>query len=413
MQSTTLKQILNRMNRYQDVSTVEEQFKVRDLDEALRTQRRAVKPPWVIKSTTLRVFENVFIYPVPDDHDYLAYLDNQLNQQTSPSLNGKQSAYFQYTSLEQFYENVNSRNKLSDIWDFGDRYLGVRYNPIDASQALTSSTDLVNYTASGDASGLFLETVVTIDDTESIGFTVTHSSNVALIEDVITQPISDVEYKRNYYFRWAYFYNNLPTSVQLRFGTDSSNYLYGSVSAQFSGQAFQPNNWNLLAIDLNTASTVGIIDTNNFGYEAIQFTGLASGTYYINNAYLRTWHLFDYWYYSKNNIKTDTSTVADQQFFYSDITDNYNLDDALVGDSEWIDVITFDAILTTLADNKNTDVINNITAKRKQAWEDLLLKYPDMAPVIITAGYNFTGDENYTGWGGGIGGDLNSGGLNY
>lgn len=401
------------MNRYQDVSTVEEQFKVRDIDEALRTQRRSVKPPWVIKSTTLRVFENVFIYPVPDDHDYLAYLDNQLNQQTSPSLNGKRNAYFVYTSLEQFYENVNNRNKLSDIWDSGSRYLGVRYNPIDASQALTSSSDITEYTASGDASGLFSETVVTIDDTDSIGFVVTHSSNVALISDVIAQPISNVDYKSNYYFRWAYFYNNTPTSVQLRFGTDASNYLYGNVSAQFSGQAFQPNNWNLLAIDLNTASTLGTINDNNFAYEAIQFTGLASGTYYINNAYLRTWNLFDYWYYSKYNVKTEAATVADQQFFFDDDTNAYSVEDSLVGDSEWIDVIVFDAILTTLADNQNKDVITQIQTKRDVAWNNLLLKYPDMAPVIITQSYNFSGDENYSGWGGGIGGDLNGGGWNY
>lgn len=412
MQSTTLNEILNRMDRYQDVATVEEQFKVRDLDEALRTQRRSVKPPWVIKQTTLRVFEDVFIYPVPSDHDFLAYLDNQLNQQTAPSLNGKRNAYFVYTSLEQFYENVNNRNKLSDIWSSGDRYLGVRYNPIDTSSALVSTTTLSDYTASGDASGLFVETVITIDDTNSIGFVVTNTSNPAVIEESMPNPISNGEYKRNYLFRWAYFYNDLPTSIELRFGNDNANYLSGVVSAQFSGQAFQPNAWNLVAIDLNTATVTGTIDATQFDYQAIIFNGLASGTYYINNAYLRTWHLFDYWYYSKFNVKTQAATVADRQFFFDSLGD-YDVNDSLVGDSEWIDVITFDALLTTLADNKNADVIANIKDKREKAWQDLLMKYPDMAPIIITQGYNFTGDANYTGWGGGIGGDLNTGGWNY
>lgn len=409
MQSTKLSTLIARMDRYQDVATVEEQFKVRDLDEALRTQRRLIKPPWAIKMTTLRVFEQVLVYPVPADHDYLAYLDNPLNQQQSPALNGKRNAYFVYTSLEQFYENVNNRNKLSDIWEQGNRYLGVRYNPINAASALVSSPSITNYAASGDASGLFEETVITIDDTNSIGFTVTNTSNPATITETIATPINNVQYKRNYYFRWAYFYNNVPTSIQLRFGNDSSNYLSGTVTAQFSGQAFIPNSWNLVAIDLNTATVTGTIDSSNFDYAAIIFNGLASGTYYINNAYLRTWVDLDYWYYSKFNVKTELATVPDQEFFF-DASDNYDPDDALVADSEWIDVILFDAILTTLADNKNSDVILSIQNKRDKAWKQLEMRYPDMAPLIITQGYNFSSDVNYTGWGGGIGGDLGEGG---
>lgn len=403
LQSVTLDNLLHRMNRYQDIATVEEQYKVRDLDQAIRTQRRMIKPPWAIVKTTLRIFENVFIYAVPNDFDYLAYLDNQLQNQQSPSINGVQSAYFTYTSLEQFYEDTNNRNKLCDIWDRGTRYLGVKYWPIDASSALTSTTTLGDYSVSGDASNLFLEQVTTVDDTDSIGFTVTHSSNVALIQETMPTAISDTSYKSKYYFRWAYFYDNVPTSIQLRFGTDSSNYLYANVTTQFSGQQFMPNSWNLIAIDLNVASTNGTINDQSFAYEAIQFTGLATGTYYINNAYLRGWHLFDYYYYSKYNIKTNLATVADQQFFFVDSTNEYSGDDSLVGDSEWIDVIVYDAMLTTLGDNKNRDVITYIKGLRDESWAQLALKYPDMAPVIVSSSYNFSGDPGATGWGGGDG----------
>lgn len=401
MQSITLNNLLNRMDRYQDVATVEAQYKVRDLDEAIRTQRRTIKPPWAIFKSTLRIFENVFIYPVASDHDYLAYLDNQLTNQQSPSTNGNLSAYFVYTSLEQFYEDTNNRNKLCDIWDKGTRYLGVKYWPLNAPSALVSSVTLADYTASGDASGLFLETVNTIDDTDSIGFTVTSSAGSATISESMPTAISDSSYKSKYYFRWAYFGSNVPTSVDLRFGNDSSNYLYSNITAQFAGQAFQTNTWNLLAIDLNTATTVGTIDSTAFDYEAIKFYGLASGTYYINNAYLRGWQLMDYWYYSKFNVKTNSASVPDQQFFYVDATNAYSGDSSLVGDSEWIDVILFDAILTTLADNENQGVIKSIGEKRATAWSQLMKKYPDMSPTIITSGYNFSGDLNATGWGGG------------
>ncbi len=389
------------MDRYQDIATVEEQYKVRDLDQAIRTQRRLIKPPWAITKTTLRVFENVFIYAVPNDFDYLAYLDNQLINQQSPSINGVQSAYFTYTSLEQFYEDTNNRNKLCDTWDKGTRYLGVKYYPIDSSSALVSSITLSDYSVSGDASNLFLEEVITVDNTDSIGFTVTHSSGTSTIEETIPTPVSDTSYKTKYYFRWAYFGSNLPTSVRLKFGTDSSNYLYSDVTTQFSGQSLQTNSWNLLAMDLNVASTTGTIVDTSFAYEAIVFTGLATGTYYINNAYLRGWHLFDYYYYSKFNVMTVSSSVADQQFFFVDSTNQYAGDSALVGDSEWIDVIVYDAMLTTLADNKNKDVIQYIQGLRTDSWNLLSQRYPDMAPVIISSSYNFSGDPNTTGWGGG------------
>ncbi len=39
MQSTVLSTILSRMNRWQDIERIEEQFKVRDLDNALREQK--------------------------------------------------------------------------------------------------------------------------------------------------------------------------------------------------------------------------------------------------------------------------------------------------------------------------------------------------------------------------------------
>ena len=200
LQSVTLDNLLNRMNRYQDVATVEEQYKVRDLDQAIRTQRRAIKPPWALKKTSLRLFENVLVYPVPPDYDYLAYLDNPLINQTSPSQLGQQSAYFVYTSLEQFYEDTNNRNKLCDIWDSGSHYIGIKYWPLNASSALVSDTTLANYSASGDASGLFDETVITVDNTDSIGFTVTNSSGSALISETIPTPISDTAYKSKYYF---------------------------------------------------------------------------------------------------------------------------------------------------------------------------------------------------------------------
>lgn len=385
MQSTKLSTILARMDRYQDVSTVEEQYKVRDIDEAIRTLRRTLQPPWVIKQTTIAIFKDVLVYPVATDHAYLAMLEQSLNAGNPSSFKPNLNA--QYTSLQQFYLDRSDRNEIVEIWDGGDKQLGVRYQDINASSALVSSTTASNYAATGDASSPTAETVQTIDGSNTVKFTVTLSSGTATMTETIAS-FSDSDYLKKYYFRWV-FLPTVPTSITLRLGNDASNYLSKTVTAQFSGQALKANSWNLLAFNLNSCTTTGTITSTAFDYAVLTLTGAASGTYYIGPAYLRGYKNLDYYYYSFYNIKSASASTLDKQFFFNDTTNAYTTSDALVGEAEWIDVITFDAILTSLGDNKNSDVIGLINKKRVAAWEALELRYPDMSPVIITSRWDF------------------------
>ena len=391
MESTLLSTILNRMNRYQDVSTVEEQYKVRDIDEAIRSLRRTISPPWTLKQTTLKVFDDVLIYPVESDYRELALLDIELdNGEAMPFY---ENARFVYTSLKQFYEDQNPRNKLCEIWDGSTKYIGVRFDRVGQTSSKVSGNTVSDYTATDDASTPFEETVITRDNANSVGFTVTSSSGTATMTEAMSS-FSDGDYKKKYYFRWVYL-DAAPTSIELRIGNDTSNYLSSSVTTQFSGQAFKADAWNLLAISLNDATETGTLDSTVFDYAAVILTGASSGTYYLNNAYLRGWTTMDYWYYSSYNIKTSSASLLDQNYFYDPTTEAYSTDDSLVGESEWIDVVTFDAILTTLADNRNKGVIDSITQKRREAWQNLVKRYPDMGNIITTQKYNFGNSPQY------------------
>lgn len=390
MQSTKLSTIIARMDRYQDISTVEEQYKVRDIDEAIRTLRRTIQPPWVIKQTTIALFRNVYVYPVASDHAYLAMLEQPLNGGTStwrPNLNP------QYTSLQSFYLDRTSRNQISEIWDAGTKSLGIRFKDIDATQALVSSSTATNYTASGDASNPTAETVNTIDGSDTVKFTVTLSSGTATMTEVVAS-LSDTSYLEKYYFRWVYL-AAVPTSVTLRFGNDASNYLSKTVTTQFGGQPLKVNAWNLVAMNLNEATVTGTITSTAFDYGVLSLAGAATGTYYIGPAYLQSYQKLDYYYYSFYNIKSSGSSVLDKQFFFNDTTNAYTTSDELVGEAEWIDVITFDAALTTLSDNKNQDVIASINKKRQAAWTAFEARYPDMSPVIITDKWTFGTEPIY------------------
>lgn len=387
MYSTKLSTLLNRMDRYQPISTIEEQYKVRDLDEAIRGLNQTVKIPWSLKKTTLRVFNNVLEYPVADDHDELAFLDTpkQNIYETKPN--------FYYTSIQEFYENDNDRNDLCEIWKNGTKYLGVRLDVTNVgSQKCDTSKIVANYTASGDASNIVADTVIYKEDegNNSIGFTNTVSSGTATVSASFVA-ISDSNYKQKYFFVWM-FLSGTPTSITLKLGNDTSNYLYKSVTAQFSGEAFSANDWNLLAFDLNTASTVGTINSNQLDFFQINLVGAAAGYYNIDNAYLRQWDLLDYWYYSNYSIKTNSSSVPDQAYFYNDTTEQYSTDSSLVGDKEWADVVMYDAIVIGLADEKDGSLYPVIKAKRDDAWSRFLAKYPDMVPLITTTKYKFETD---------------------
>lgn len=400
MAVTTLSTLLNRINRFQSLQQVEEQYKVRDLDDALRTLKRSYDLPFYQKLSSLKVFSGIYQYPPAADHDYLIYIDY-------PQLNIPFGSKFRarYTSMRQFMENPDFRNQVAEIWENGKLTLGVRQNSSQdlglASQELDSAQSASNYACSGDASDPRVDNVNFVTGDASIQFTVTQSTNAALVEIALDDPFTDPNYKRNWQFFNLYF-DGLPASVQLRLGADSSNYLHGTVTTQFAGQPFLADQWNVVAIDLNSASTVGTVNTSTtFAYEAFRLNNAPTGTYNVDESDLRSWQLMDYWYYSKYAVETSGATQADQEYFYNDDTDTYATSSSLVGDHEWADVIMYDAIITGLADKENLVVMSEIKEKRKLAWEALEEKWPELKPAQTTDAYRFqtdyTGGDGYYG----------------
>ena len=387
---TNLSTLINRMQRWQVLSTVEEQYLVRDLDEALRTLKRTIRPPWNLKKGSLKVFSGVLEYPVASDHDELAFLDDPKN----PSYYSDRPR-FRYTSLKEFYENPDDRNDLAEIWDEGTKYLGVRYNPIDGDQAvrLDDAEDDDYWTGSGDAGTPVEDTTFYKFGNGSIRVPITSSTGTATIKNTLLTAYSDSEYKKKYHFKWVYL-DAVPTSITLRLHIDASNYLETSgITTQFNGQSLKADSWNLIAQDLNTATETGTVSTtSSFAYEECDLVGASTGTYYFDKSEILEWSLMDYWYYSNYNIATVGEEVANQEYFMNS-SEVYSTDSQLVGDSEWADIIMYEAMLIALTDKEVKDnVMSLIYSKRSQAWDDLISKYPSLEPLMTTLKYRFTND---------------------
>lgn len=389
VQSTKLSTIINRMKRLQSLSRAEDASLVRDLDEALRANRREIQMPWVLQKGTLKVFKDVLEYPVPSDYDELAYLDDPRDE----GLYGRR-ARFRFTSLQQFYENPDYRNDIAEIRDGNSIFLGVRYAPANlASQVLNNADDSDDFTPSGDATSVADETVVYKNGNGSTRVNITNSSGTATIKNTFDS-FTDARYKRKYHFKWVYL-DAVPTSIKLRFQVDDSNYLETTgITTQFSGQALKADAWNLIAHDLNTATEVGTISTSSvWASEKVILVGASTGTYYIDDSYLREWALMDFWYYSRYHVALVASTTANQEFFM-DSDEVYSTDSKLIGDLDYVDVIMFSAMETALADLKETEMLNFVRERRQIAWENLAMNYPSLRPLITSLSYRFTTDFN-------------------
>jgi len=74
--NTTLNYLISRMNAYTPIYNLEESRKVNAIDFAIREFRMRIQPPWMLKKTTIRIFEDVLEYPTATDHAELAFLSS-------------------------------------------------------------------------------------------------------------------------------------------------------------------------------------------------------------------------------------------------------------------------------------------------------------------------------------------------
>jgi hypothetical protein len=360
---------------------MDEVRKVNALDQAIRELRMNIQPPWTLKKTTVRIFSDVYTYPIASDHQKLAFLSSSKDTDSFAD----QPRYV-YTSIKDFIEDPTPRNVIAEVWDSGVKTLGVRNKTDDHLTSLTldSAEDVSKYSTSDDAGTPVLDTVMFKSGNASIRVPITSSTGTATILDTFSSQL-DTNYKRKYHFKWLYL-DSAPTSIEMRLETDASNYLSSTVTTQFDGRAFAADDWNLIAMDLNTATVTGTIGA--FTQERFILTGAGTGTYYFDASYLKGWILQDYRYYSSYNV-LDGSTY--QPYFAEDGA-TYNTSAYLLGDTLWHDVIVSRACSLLLADQKEEAIRNAVDEQHQIAYTRFIQDYPDLSPKITTNSYRFETD---------------------
>lgn len=372
--------LLETMNQFQTVQTVDDPAKIRWIDVALNDDDTDYKLPFRRKQTSLRVFDGIVIYPAPSDYDELSYVDND-------ELSYSNRARFRYSSYNEFFEDKDNRNDLAEIMDGEEVFIGCRYQTKNANNRMIDNAEnATNYICSGDASNPVIDNVLFKEGNGSIRFTITQNTGSAIIENTFNS-LSDLLYKQKYNFRYVYL-DGIPTSISMRFGNGNGNYLYSTVTKQFSGQNFKEDAWNLVAFDLNIASTLGVIDPTQWKYQGLELTGAPSGTYYVDTSYVRQWELLDnFWYYSSNKVKSVTGVYKEN--FIDPTTEQYDPTDSLIGSTNFGNYICYVACLLVAIDKGDVALITNVSALMTKAGNKIPQRYQVVKPLITNQNWRF------------------------
>lgn len=145
-----------------------------------------------------------------------------------------------------------------------------------------------------------------------------------------------IDLTTHYNNAYIFFQVYLPTAsgisnIDLRFGTDSSNYYeFSALTTDYMANAWV-NGWNLLGAAWSSATTVGSPTLTNIKYLRITFTynGTVQTQVRINQFYSRLGVIFNYSYYSKYLFRDTNDVFKEKVTATSDKinldTDGYNL----------------------------------------------------------------------------------------
>lgn len=140
---------------------------------------------------------------------------------------------------------------------------------------LDSMTETTGWTVGGSASGLTTDSTVLWNDPASLRFTLTGASSGTLTKAISSQDLTSyVGVGVAFLAVYIPTATNL-TSIEVRLGSDSSNYYAVTSTTGFIG-SWTSGEWLVVPFDLSTATTVGAPVVTAIDYPLITFTTSAT-----------------------------------------------------------------------------------------------------------------------------------------
>lgn len=278
----------------------------------------------VVQFTT-PIFNSVWDYPLAADVKGISIIDIR-PQVNRTSLDVYNQLYNQAFDVAK--QNTGALKNDFTI-NFNTALKSIRVNapflspPISLNTA-ESTTSNGTWTTGGTASNLTNNSQNYIDTLSSLKFNV--ATGTGYVENSTMSPV-DLTNNLNQATQFLYAYvptGSSLTSIELRFGSDSSNYYKISATTTQQNTTFQ-NGWNLVAFPWSSATTVGSPVITAIDYIRVSYVVSASLTGVgLNGITSSLGTYLEYEYYSKYLFR-DSVTGAFQETV-SNVTNLINLD---------------------------------------------------------------------------------------
>lgn len=196
-----------------------------------------------------------------------------------------------------------------------------------ANVNIDTCSTLSNWVASGSLSGLTVDTSNYYQQPASLRFTLTGSS-AGILTETLSSPIDLASYQGvGVVFLAVYIPDPTTlTSIQLKLGSDNTNYDSKTVTEGFLG-AWTANNWQLVAFDMSSATTTGTPDWDNIDYVQLTFNHTGTQTNFrIGDLFISQPSPNQIFYYS-NAVFMATGTTTQLRTITAD-TDSIVFNDA-------------------------------------------------------------------------------------
>lgn len=266
-----------------------------------------------------QVFNDVFDYPLPTDVKGDRIIDLRVQAGREPN-----DVYFQGYS-EKFDANkiMGANNAVLVQWNSGVKTFRIEAPTLTAPITLTDTSTLTGWTATAGAQNISLNSTNYVAGGGAIQFDLAAGSSTGSIQTTTLNPINlsgHVNIDTEFY--WVYLpLASAITNLNLKWGSDLSNYYTATVTTNQQGLALQ-NGWNLIAITWSAATKVGSPVVT--AYDTVQLTVTYNSTLQTGlmfcNLTSNAGTIFNLVYYSKFLFR-DPVTNAFQETVV-DVTDN-------------------------------------------------------------------------------------------
>lgn len=269
-----------------------------------------------------QIYNEVFDYPLPVDVKGDRIIDLQLQADRNPW------EVFTQGYAENFDANklVSFKNKIYTQWNTGLKTIRIEAPFLTSPLSLTDTGTLTGWTATPGATTLTLNQTNNVAGGGALTFNLSAGFTTGYIENSTLTAVDLSTYvNESTGFMWVY----MPTgasiaSVDVRWGSSSSNYYHSTATTTQQGTVFQ-NGWNLLAFPWISATKVGTPVNNSYTYMRVTPTynsALQTG-FSVCTLNFALGYYFNMQYYSKYLFR-DPSTNAFQEKVV-DVTDNNKL----------------------------------------------------------------------------------------